>query len=152
MRRASSLALALGVLLGVPVAAWVAGPDPRALPLLLAAGLAAGVEQVGWVLLPQLLVAVGVLGLALERMLRCAAGTSGAPAPGWLEPAIESALLLGMLGTVSGMVSGFAGLRGDELAPAPLLQALGRALRSSLVGFSIALVGVWARPTPTEIA
>lgn len=152
MRRASSLALGLGVLLGLPTAAWVAGPDPPALPLRLATGLAAALDQVGWVLLPQLLVAVGVLGLALERLLRCAAGTSGVSAPGWLEPAIESALLLGMLGTVSGMVSGFAGLRADELTPAPLLQALGRALRSSLVGFSIALVGVWARPTRTEIA
>ncbi len=152
MRRASSLALGLGALLVLPVVAWLAGAEPETLPLRLVVGAAAALESVGWVLWPQLLVAVGVVGLALERLLRGLAGTPAVPTPGWLEPAIESALLLGMLGTVSGMVSGFAGLRADELAPAPLLQALGRALRSSLVGFSIALVGVWARSPATETA
>ena len=38
---------------------------------------------------------------------------------GWLDPAIESALLLGMLGTMSGMVSGFVGLSPDELEQDP---------------------------------
>ena len=71
---------------------------------------------------------MGVLGLALERLLRSAGGLIGPVSPGWLEPAIESALLLGMLGTLSGMVSGFAGLRAEDLEPAPLLHALGRLL------------------------
>ena len=58
---------------------------------------------------------------------------------------MESALLLGLLGTVSGMVSGFVGLTPDEIEPGPLVHALGVALRSSLVGFLIALVGVWVK-------
>jgi hypothetical protein len=150
--RTSSLVLGLGVLLAVPVAALLLDLDPQAALLRLASGLAAALDQVGWVLLPELVLAVGVVGLAIERVLRSAGGLAGAGSPAWLEPAIESALLLGMLGTLSGMVSGFAGLRADELAPAPLLHALGRALRSSLVGFSIALVGVWARHERTQVA
>jgi hypothetical protein len=150
--RTSSLALGLGVLLAVPAAAFLLDLEPRATLLQLASGLGAALDQVGWVLLPQIALAVGVVGLAVERILRAAGGLDAALSPSWLEPAIESALLLGMLGTLSGMVSGFAGLRADELAPAPLLHALGRALRSSLVGFSIALVGVWARHEQTEVA
>ena len=150
--RTGSLLLGLGVLLGLPTAALLLGLDPLAAPFRLASGFAEALDQVGWVLLPQIALAVGVVGLALERILRAAGGLDAARSPAWLEPAIESALLLGMLGTLSGMVSGFAGLRADELAPAPLLHALGRALRSSLVGFSIALVGVWARQQRTEVA
>lgn len=143
--RASSVALGLCVLLAVPSVALVVDLDPQAALQRLVSGLWAALDQVGWVLLPELVLAVGVVGLAVERVLRTAGGLADASSPGWLEPAIESALLLGMLGTLSGMVSGFAGLRVDELDPAPLLHALGRALRSSLMGFSIALVGVWAR-------
>ena len=65
--------------------------------------------------------------------------------PGWLDPAVESALLLGLLGTISGMVQGFVGLTPEELEPGPLVHSLGAALRSSFVGFAIALVGVWAK-------
>ena len=65
---------------------------------------------------------------------------------------MESALLLGMLGTISGMVSGFAGLSPDELEPGPLVYSLGVALRSSFVGFLIALVGVWTKDRPPAAA
>jgi hypothetical protein len=142
----------VAIVLGVPLVVLLLDPHPPEALLRSAAGLGSALDQVGWVLLPELVLAVGVIGLALERLLRSAGGLGAAPTPGWLEPAIESALLLGMLGTLSGMVSGFAGLRADELAPAPLLHALGRALRSSLVGFSIALVGVWARQAHAEVA
>ena len=40
----------------------------------------------------------------------------------------------------------------EELEPGPLVHGLGTALRSSLVGFSIALVGVWVRAqTPVAV-
>ena len=44
------------------------------------------------------------------------------------------------------MVSGFVGLSPEELEPGPLVHSLGTALRSSFVGFLIALVGVWKQP------
>ncbi len=50
------------------------------------------------------------------------------------------------------MVRGFAGVSPDELEPGPLVHALGTALRSSFVGFAIALVGVWLRGTPLHSA
>ena len=150
--RTSSLALGLAALLGVPVAVLLLDLGPQAALPRLASGLGSALDQVGWVLPLELALAVGVVGLAIERVLGSIGGLAAAGSPGWLEPAIESALLLGMLGTLSGMVSGFAGLRGDELTPAPLLHALGRALRSSLLGFSIALVGVWARHQRTGVA
>ncbi len=109
------------------------------------AALVGAVDSIGWVFVPQLVLAVAVLSLALQQLASRAAGLALSPTPGWLEPAIESALLLGMLGTISGMVSGFAGLSPDELQPGPLVYSLGRALRSSFVGFAIALVGVWTR-------
>ncbi len=92
---------------------------------------------------------VAVLSLALQQLASRAAGLAATPTPGWLEPAVESALLLGMLGTISGMVSGFSGLSPEELEPGPLVYSLGRALRSSFVGFAIALVGVWTRARPS---
>jgi hypothetical protein len=114
------------------------------------AGLRAAVDAVGWVLVPQLALAVAVLGAALHQALARLAGTVPPRPPPWIDPAVESALLLGMLGTVSGMVDGFAGLSPDLLAPGPLIHGLGTALRSSLVGFCIALVGVWVRALPAR--
>ena len=112
---------------------------------LAALGLRHRIDSVGWVLLPQLLLAVAVFSLFLQRTAVRAVGVSLSPSPPWLDAAIESALLLGMLGTISGMVSGFAGLSPDALEPGPLIHSLGTALRSSFVGFGIALVGVWTR-------
>ena len=111
-------------------------------------GAGAALDAVGWVLVPQTALGVAVLGLALQRFAYWAAGVAAPPPPSWIDPAVESALLLGMLGTMSGMVSGFVGLSPDALEPARLIHALGTALRSSLVGFSIALVGVWLRERP----
>jgi hypothetical protein len=111
-------------------------------------GFVAAVDAVGWVLVPQLLLAIAVFSAALQNVASRLAGVAGPPAPAWIDPAVESALLLGMLGTVSGMVNGFTGLSPDALEPGPLVHALGTALRSSFVGFSIALVGVWVRAVP----
>jgi hypothetical protein len=110
----------------------------------------AGVEGIGWVFVPQLVLGVAVVGAALQRIVLRLAGEA-APAPHWIDPAIESALLLGMLGTIHGMVNGFVGLEPGNLQPGPLVHALGTALRSSFVGFGIALVGVWTREAP-EVA
>ncbi|MGH0030056.1 MAG: MotA/TolQ/ExbB proton channel family protein [Myxococcota bacterium] len=112
------------------------------------AGFAGAVDAVGWVLVPQVILAVAVFGVALQHAASRLAGTAGVPPPAWIDPAVESALLLGMLGTLSGMVNGFAGLTPDALEPGPLVHALGTALRSSFVGFGIALVGVWVRALP----
>jgi hypothetical protein len=111
-------------------------------------GLAAAIAAVGWVLVPQILLAVAILSLALQQLSGRLAGVPVAPTPRWLDPAVESALLLGLLGTISGMVSGFVGLSPDELQPGPLVHSLGTALRSSFVGFLIALVGVWVKAQP----
>ena len=151
MLRASGVGAVLGLLIGAPaVIAALLGIGPEAFVAASADGLLRAVDDVGWVLLPQLLLAIAVLGLALERLASRAAGLGARRTPGWLDPAVESALLLGMLGTISGMVSGFVGLSPDELEPGPLVHSLGTALRSSFVGFGIALVGVWvkARPAP----
>jgi hypothetical protein len=110
-----------------------------------AAGLVAAVDSVGWVLVPQILLAIAVLGLALQKLACRAAGFGVQATPAWLDPAVESALLLGLLGTIAGMVSGFLGISPDELEPGPLVYGLGSALRSSFIGFLIALVGVWTK-------
>ena len=68
-----------------------------------------------------------------------------------LRSLISAAPLLGLLGTIHGMVSGFIGLSPDELQPGPLVHSLGTALRSSFVGFLIALVGVWTKTRPTGV-
>lgn len=153
--RTGGAGLFLGVLLVVPFAAatW-AGLGPAQCVTLLVEGLSNAIHQVGWVLVPQLTLAVAVFGLALSRLTARAAGAWAPSSPPWLDPAVESALLLGMLGTLSGMVSGFAGLSPEALEPGPLLHNLGTALRSSFVGFGIALVGVWikARPAPAPTA
>jgi hypothetical protein len=112
------------------------------------AGLLAAVDAVGWVLLPQLGLAVLVLGAALHALAARVAGTPAPGPPAWIDPAIESVLLLGLLGTVMGMVEGFVGRLPGELEPAALIEGLGTALRSSVVGFGIALVGVWVRALP----
>lgn len=151
MLRTSLAALLLGVVLAAPLA-WAAaqGAEPAGwLERVIAGGIAA-VDAVGWVLVPQLVLAVAVLGLALERIAARVAGLRALAPPGWIDPAVESALLLGMLGTLSGMVSGFAGLSPDALEPGPLIHSLGTALRSSFVGFGIALVGVWAKSPPAR--
>ena len=111
-------------------------------------GFAAAVGAVGWVVLPQALLAVVVFGAALHHVAARLAGLDAPAPPSWIDPAVESALLLGMLGTLSGMVNGFVGLSRDELEPGPLVHALGTALRSSFIGFGIALVGVWVRAMP----
>ena len=54
--------------------------------------------------------------------------------------------------TTEPMVTGPDGVLGtpdDELDPGPLVHALGTALRSSFIGFGIALVGVWVRALPS---
>ncbi len=112
------------------------------------AGFAAAIDAVGWVLLPQMLLAIAVFGVALHHVAARLAGAAAFGPPAWIDPAVESALLLGMLGTLSGMVNGFAGLSPDEMDPGPLVHALGTALRSSFIGFGIALVGVWVRALP----
>lgn len=142
--------LSVGALLGValalpPVVAFRGGLGPAEAAALGLGGLRAAVDSVGWVLWPQLVLALGVLALAVERIAARAAGLAGRRIPHWLDPAVESALLLGMLGTISGMVRGFVGLSPEELEPGPLVHSLGTALRSSFVGFGIALVGVWLR-------
>ena len=113
--------------------------------------LARAIEDVGIVVVPQLALAVAVVGLALEQVVHRIAGVAPRDPPDWLDPAVESALLLGMLGTISGMVNGFVGLSPERLEPGPLVYALGTALRSSFVGFGIALIGVWTR-LPTRSA
>ncbi len=150
MVRASLVGVGLGALVTAPLlAAFAAGIGAVDLLRNAALGLVGAVDSIGWVFVPQLVLAVAVLSLALQQLASRAAGLVLSPTPGWLEPAIESALLLGMLGTISGMVSGFAGLSPDELQPGPLVYSLGRALRSSFVGFAIALVGVWTRARPS---
>ena len=145
MRR-SFVGTVLVVAAAVPVVvAARLGLGPGAAAALGIGGLGAAVDSVGWVLVPQLVLALAIMGLGLERLAGVAAGMPARPDPSWLSPAIESALLLGMLGTISGMVRGFAGLSPEELEPGPLVHALGTALRSSFVGFAIALIGVWVR-------
>ena len=147
--RASAALLMLAGLALVPLFALQAlglpGPDhfhlaPR--------GLSAAIDAVGWVLVPQLPLAAAILTLAIRQTAACVAGRKRHEAPAWIDPAIESALLLGLLGTISGMVRGFVGVNPEALEPAPLVHALGAALRSTFVGFSIALVGVWLRGRP----
>jgi hypothetical protein len=149
LMRKGGVGLLLGVLLAAPLlaAAW-AGLGPADCAALFVAGLSTAVDLVGWVLVPQLALAVAVLGLALHSLAVRATGACAPHTPPWLDPAVESALLLGMLGTVSGMVGAFAGISLETLEPGPLLHNLGTALRSSLVGFSIALVGVWMKAAP----
>jgi hypothetical protein len=146
MLRASLAALGLAALALTPFAvAARSGFGPAELLDAGLAGLVAAVAAVGWVLIPQLLLAVAILSLALQQLTGRLAGTGPPAAPRWLDPAVESALLLGLLGTISGMVRGFAGLSPEALEPGPLVHSLGTALRSSFVGFAIALVGVWVK-------
>ncbi|MBT37408.1 MAG: hypothetical protein CL938_02540 [Deltaproteobacteria bacterium] len=147
--RASAVGVALAGLLGLPVLLLAgAAPGFEALALQVAGGFAAAVDAVGWVFIPQFALAAAILSLALQRLVTRAAGAVLEPPPAWLDPAVESALLLGLLGTISGMVRGFVGVSPEELEPGPLVYALGAALRSSFVGFAIALVGVWVRARP----
>ena len=149
LRSGAAGSVAVGVVLALGAAPLIVlGLAPGALLLDALGGALGAFESVGWVLIPQLALAVFVVGLALERATTRAVGLPPAPTPRWLAPAVESALLLGLLGTISGMVSGFVGLSPEELQPGPLVHSLGRALRSSFVGFSIALVGVWAKARP----
>ena len=144
--RTSVVGVALAGLVAAPlVAASALGLGFETLLRAGADGLVAAVDAVGWVLVPQLALAIAVFGLGLQQLATGAAGLGVAPAPTWLDPAVESALLLGMLGTISGMVTGFVGLSPEELEPGPLVYGLGTALRSSFVGFSIALAGVWMK-------
>ncbi len=141
--------MALGALCVAPLAAAFAmGVGPGEGVRLVAAGFLGAVDAVGWVLVPQLVLATAVLALGLEKLTARAAGLGESSTPAWLDPAVESALLLGMLGTISGMVSGFVGLSPDELEPGPLVHGRGTALRSSFVGFGIALIGVWIKARP----
>ena len=151
MLRVSLVGVALAALAAVPFAA-VAASGLSAGELLEAgfSGLSAAVDAVGWVLVPQIALAIAILSVAIHQLASRLAGLRVGPAPHWLDPAVESALLLGLLGTIHGMVRGFAGLSPDELQPGPLVHSLGIALRSSFVGFLIALVGVWAKARPAE--
>lgn len=144
--RASAVGLALLGLLALPlVVLATAGVGAPQLFSAAAAGFLAALDAVGWVFVPQFVLAVAILSQALQQLATRAAGHAPPPAPAWLDPAIESALLLGLLGTVSGMVQGFTGISPEEIQPGALVQALGMALRSTFVGFAIALVGVWAK-------
>jgi hypothetical protein len=143
--RGALVGLALGAGLVAPLALAHMAGGPRVFAAASAEGAAAALELVGWVLAPQLVLALAVLGLALHKLVSRAAGLGAAPTPSWVDPAVESALLLGMLGTLSGMVRGFVGLSPEQIEPGPLVHALGTALRSSFVGFGIALVGVWTK-------
>jgi len=147
--RVAAVGMSLAMMLALP-GIWLTlhGSAWAEIPRAAALGWDGAREAVGWVLFPQLVLAVGVIGLALQHIACRAAGWEPAAAPRWLAPAVESALLLGMLGTISGMVRGFAGLEPQHLEPGPLLHALGTALRSSFVGFGIALIGVWIRAEP----
>lgn len=129
---------------------WLAGMQASPVELMARAlaGFAAAVAAVGWVFVPQFFLAAAIFSLALQRLVGHAAGATLEAPPAWLDPAVESALLLGLLGTISGMVQGFVGISPEELEPGPLVHALGAALRSSFVGFAIALVGVWAKARP----
>jgi hypothetical protein len=148
--RGSLVGLALVGLVALPVGILAtAGVGAQALAGAALAGFLAALDAVGWVFVPQFVLAVAVLSHALQRLAARAAGRELPPPPAWLDPAIESALLLGLLGTVSGMVSGFAGIAPEQIEPGPLVHALGTALRSTFVGFSIALVGVWAKAPPS---
>lgn len=149
--RAGLVGLVLTSLAALPLLTLFAqGPDLGAAVESVVAGISAALDAVGWVLVPQTVLAVAVLGAALQRLSYRAAGVNSLGAPRWIDPAIESALLLGMLGTISGMVDGFVGLSPDELQPGPLVHGLGTALRSSFVGFGIALVGVSLRAQPGD--
>ena len=149
--RAGFVGVALaGLLLAPALLLLTAGQG--AAPALLAeralAGFVAAVDAVGWVFVPQFVLGAAVVSAALQRLAARAAGAPRREPPPWLDPAVESALLLGLLGTISGMVQGFVGLTPEELEPGPLVHSLGAALRSSFVGFAIALVGVWAKARP----
>ena len=153
MLRVSIVGIVLAGLAAIPFAA-VAASGLSAGELLEAgfSGLSAAVDAVGWVLVPQIALAIAILSVAIHQLASRLAGLRVGPAPHWLDPAVESALLLGLLGTIHGMVRGFAGLSPDELQPGPLVHSLGIALRSSFVGFLIALVGVWVKAQPGERA
>ncbi len=144
--RAPATALALVALAGAPLAAIVApGADPGALGRDAAVGAMAAIDAVGFVVVPQALFGVAIAGLLVERLAARAAALPASTPPAWLDPAIESCLLLGMLGTISGMVQAFAGPEAASLDPGLLVHCLGTALRSSYVGFGIALFGVWLK-------
>jgi hypothetical protein len=138
---------------GVPLVAWLPWGEGFVRPFAAALeGFRVALASVGWVLVPQVALAIAVGGAALQAVTHRLAGLPSPGAPRWIDPAVESALLLGMVGTLSGMVDGFVGLSPEELEPGPLVHGLGTALRSSLVGFSIALVGVWVRAqTPSAL-
>jgi hypothetical protein len=144
--RVSLVGAGLGAIVAAPLFAAVnSGMSAAELLHAGAAGLALAVDAVGWVLVPQIVLAIAILSLALQQLAGRLAGIAVSQTPPWLDPAVESALLLGLLGTISGMVSGFVGLSPEELEPGPLVYSLGTALRSSFVGFLIALVGVWTK-------
>lgn len=146
MLRLSLVGAGLGALVAAPLfAAATSGMSATELLRAGGDGLAVAVDAVGWVLIPQVALAIAILSLALQQIAGRLAGIAVPETPPWLDPAVESALLLGLLGTISGMVRGFVGLSPEELEPGPLVHSLGTALRSSFVGFLIALVGVWTK-------
>ena len=148
MWRKGAVACLMVLLVALPVLGLVAsGVGPAEGAAAVVGAFLTGLDAVGWVFVPQLVLGVAVVGAALQRIALRLAGEA-APAPHWIDAAIESALLLGMLGTIHGMVNGFVGLEPGNLQPGPLVHALGTALRSSFVGFGIALVGVWTRESP----
>jgi len=143
--RGSAVALALAGLAGAPLAVVLGAAGPGALAGGALAGVGVAIDAVGFVVVPQALFGMAIVGLAVERLAAHAAALPAPSAAAWLDPAIESCLLLGMLGTISGMVQAFAGSGAAALDPGELVHFLGTALRSSYVGFGIALVGVWAK-------
>jgi hypothetical protein len=144
--RSGFVAAVLAGLLAAPALLLLGqGGAPVDLVLRAWAGFAAAVDAVGWVFVPQFVLGAAIVSLVLQRIATRAAGAALPAPPPWLDPAVESALLLGLLGTISGMVQGFVSLTPEEMEPGPLVHSLGAALRSSFVGFAIALVGVWAK-------
>jgi hypothetical protein len=147
--RVTTVEVALSALLAAPLGAAVMfRVSPGEALHLSWAGLWSAVDMVGWVVIGQIVIAVGVVGLALQRSAARVAGCPRGDTPGWLEPAVESALIFGLLGTITGMMRGFIGIAPDELQPGPLVHGLGTALRSSAVGFAIAGVGLWLKRDP----
>ena len=93
--RVSLVVIGLAGLVAVPIAVLAAaGVGLGELLSSAVGGLAAAVDAVGWVFVPQFALAVAVLSLTLQQLATRAAGMELPPTPAWLDPAVESALLL----------------------------------------------------------
>ena len=88
--RTSLAGVALGALIAVPAAVLVAASaGAGGLVPAVVAGLVAAIDRVGWVLAPQILLAVAVVGVALQRSTCRIAGFPAPPTVAWLDPAVD---------------------------------------------------------------